>query len=61
MQVHISLCRYLREVGDAEDLVLRGNALQATTERLTRSSTETSINLIKDQCPPLTRVAERLL
>ena len=60
MQVHVSLCRYLREVGDAEDLMLRGDALQATAERLTRSSTETSINLIKDQCPPLTRVTECL-
>ena len=41
--------------------MLRGDALQATTERLTRSSTEPSINLIKDQCPSLTRVTERLL
>jgi hypothetical protein len=59
--VNVSLRRNLWEVGDAEDLMLRGDALQATAERLTRSPTEPSINLIKDQCPPLTRVAERLL
>ena len=41
--------------------MLRGDALQATAERLARSSTEPSINLIKDQRPPLTRVTERLL
>jgi hypothetical protein len=61
MQVHVGLCRNLWKVGDAEDLMLRGDALQATTERLTRSPPEPSINLIKDQCPPLTRVTERLL
>jgi hypothetical protein len=58
--MYVSLRRNLREVGDAEDLMLRGDALQATTERLTRSSTETSVNLIKDQCPPLTRITKRL-
>ena len=60
MQVHVGLCRNLWKVGDAEDLMLRGDALQATTERLTRSPPEPSINLIKDQRPPLTRVTERL-
>ena len=41
--------------------MLRSDALQAPTERLTRSPTEPSINLIKDQCPSLTCVTERLL
>ena len=57
----VSLRSDLRQVRDAEDLVLRGDAAQASTESLPRSPTEPSINLIKDQGARLACVAERLL
>ena len=56
----IGLRRHLWQVCDAEDLMLRRDAAQASAEGLPRSPAETSVNLVKDQGTRLTCVAEGL-
>ena len=59
--MNVGLRRHLRQVRDAEDLVLRGDAAQASTEGLPRPPAESRINLIKDQGARFACVAECLL
>ena len=58
--MNVGLCRHLRQVRDAEDLVLCGDAAQASPESLPRPPAEPRINLIKDQGACLTCITERL-
>jgi hypothetical protein len=59
-QMNIGLRRHLRQMCDTEDLVLRRDAAEASTEGLPRSPTETSVNLVKDQGTRFTSIAEGL-
>ena len=59
-QMDISLRGYLRQVGDAKNLVLRRDAAQATPESLPCPPSKSGINLIKDEGSRLTCVAKRL-
>jgi hypothetical protein len=60
-QMDICLRRYLRQVRDTENLMLRRDAAQAPAESLPCPPSESGINFIKDKGARLTCVAERLL